>query len=70
MSAQTFTQGAIVFLLSATLMNMLISFIQLWVEERQKCSIMVKEEKNNKASLFAGKKTKEYAVLRMAEKTA
>lgn len=70
MNAQIFTQAAVAFLASVTFMNILINFVQLWVEERRKCSIMVEKEKDKKASLFTGKKHKKYAVLRVAERTA
>ena len=70
MNAQEFTQAAVAFLASITFMNILINFVQLWLAERKKCSIMVGKETNKKASLFAGKKHKKYAVLQMSEKTA
>lgn len=70
MDVQVFTQAAVVFIISVTFTNIVISFMQLCVEELKKCSIMDGEKQKKKVMLFAERKQKKYAVLQKADKFA
>lgn len=70
MNPQVFTQAAAVFLITMTFTNIVISFMQLCIEELKKCSIMDEEKQKKKVMFFAGRKQKTYAVLPKADKFA
>lgn len=70
MNAQVFTQAATVFLISMTFTNIVISFMQLCIEELKKCSIMNGENQKKKVLFFAERKQKTYAVLPKTDRFA
>lgn len=64
MGAQEFAQAGIIFIGGVTCINILITFVQLCIEERKKCSIIEKEGKNVKLPIGFMNTKKKYAVLK------
>lgn len=70
MDVQEFIEAAAILIASTALMNILLTFIQLAVEELKKYSIMDGEQRKKKKTSSLFRKNKIYAVLRTADRTA
>lgn len=75
MNAQAFTEFTAVFLASVTVVNLLLNFLSLLIEECKKCSIMDRDEAKTvqrapKQEKFRLRKKRQYAVLRLSDRTA
>lgn len=70
MDVQEYIEAAVILIASTALMNILLTFIQLAVEELKKYSIMDGEQREKRKTTSLFRKNKTYAVLRTADRTA
>lgn len=70
MDVQEYIEAAVILIASTALINILLTFIQLAVEELKKYSIMDGEQREERKTSSLFRKNKIYAVLRTADRTA